>query len=163
MAQSIIPQKTPLDRALDTLSLIGLIAIWILTTYIYQQLPDRVPTHYDFSGHIDRYGGPGFIWLFPILSSALYALLTFINRHPEWFNVPVKLTPDNKSVQLALATQLIRWLKCVLILFFNYFVVETAYNATHVGTFAGGLDVLVFVALIFCLIGVYIVKMRRRA
>ncbi|MBI2958387.1 MAG: DUF1648 domain-containing protein [Chloroflexi bacterium] len=44
----------------------------------YGILPDRIPTHFDFFGTPDGWGGRGQIWVSPAIGAGLYIVLTVI-------------------------------------------------------------------------------------
>lgn len=63
---------------LEIISLALLAYTLYLVISSYASLPDRIPTHFDFQGVPDRWGSKAEVLVFPILSVALYAMLTGI-------------------------------------------------------------------------------------
>ena len=61
--------------------------------------------------------------------------MTFINRRPDWFNYPVKITSDNALTQYTMATRLIRVLKASVTILFAYVVwgIISVSKGTHEG------------------------------
>lgn len=48
----------------------------IFALYIYPQLPEQIPTHWDIDGNVDDYSSKVFaVWFFPLLNLGLYFLL----------------------------------------------------------------------------------------
>jgi hypothetical protein len=152
--------RTPTDRLLEIISAIGVIAGWVAAIYVYRLLPDRIPMHYSIDGTIDGWSGRGGLWAFPILASFLYGILSLVNRIPSAFNMPVEITQQNAARQYHLAMGLLRWLKCFIVLFFDYAIFQTWYNSTHPRTFASGWDLALFLLCIFSSLGIYFWRAR---
>jgi uncharacterized membrane protein len=51
------------------LTLLAIIALWLLAIYGYTVLPDRVPTHFGIKGEPDSYGSKAIILLLPLIFS----------------------------------------------------------------------------------------------
>jgi hypothetical protein len=63
-----------LQRVLELLSLVAVVATWIVAVRAYPRLPPRVPTHFGFSGRPDAWGRKETIFLLPVVSLAIYLL-----------------------------------------------------------------------------------------
>lgn len=116
----ILLEQTPADRILEGVAVAGLLLMLILPAVYYNELPDTIPTHFNGAGKADGYGNKLTVWVLPLIGLGLYTMLTFINRSPQQFNYPVKVTPENAQRQYELATRLIRMLKAVIMLLFVY-------------------------------------------
>ena len=60
-------------------------------------LPQRIPTHFNFSGQIDGYGAKAILWLYPALMAVSFGLLLLVERRPRSWNTGVRVTPYNQS------------------------------------------------------------------
>ncbi|MBR5708143.1 MAG: DUF1648 domain-containing protein [Oscillospiraceae bacterium] len=47
------------------------IAVLVWLAVMFRDLPDKVPTHYDFSGEVTGWGGKGTLWMLPIIGIAV--------------------------------------------------------------------------------------------
>jgi uncharacterized membrane protein len=110
------------DYLLEILAALGLLALLGLSTYYYGQLPEQVPSHFGPDGLPDKYGSKNSLWLLPILGSVIFVLMTYVNRRPDWFNYPVKITDENARSQYTMASRLIRVLKASVTILFAYLV-----------------------------------------
>ena len=119
-----------LDYALEILAAWGLLGSIGLATYYYGQLPEQIPTHFGPSGQPDAFGSKNSLWLLPIMGTAIFALMTFLNRRPDWFNYPTKITAENAERQYTLGVRFIRFLKATVMLLFAYLVWGTINIAT---------------------------------
>jgi uncharacterized membrane protein len=111
-----------LDYALEILAAWGLLGMIGLATFYYGQLPEQIPTHFGPSGQPDAFGSKNSLWMLPIIGTAIFALMTFLNRRPDWFNYPAKITAENAERQYTMGVRLIRFLKATVMLLFAYLV-----------------------------------------
>ena len=74
-------------------------------------LPARIPTHFDADGNADGWGTPAMLWLLPIVSAAVYLLMTWVARFPAAFNFPMRTTAAARPRLEAIALNMISWLK----------------------------------------------------
>jgi uncharacterized membrane protein len=78
-------------------------------------LPDRIPTHFDWAGHVDGWGSPSFLVFVPFIALILYMLITIVARYPALTHYPVEVTPENRSRLEHLALGMIAWLKVEMV------------------------------------------------
>lgn len=64
-------------RIVNTLSVILVIGGWWRATAAYENLPHRIPIHFNLLGRPDGWGGRWMIWFLPFLSLVLSALWLF--------------------------------------------------------------------------------------
>ena len=113
--------KLPLtknDRILEATSFIMLVLLWVGIIIFYPQLPEQVPSHINPAGRVDDHSDKLSIITLPAVATLVWALLTWINRFPHWFNYPTQITPENAFEKYSSATRMIRVLKfCVMLVF----------------------------------------------
>ncbi|HTY08842.1 MAG TPA: DUF1648 domain-containing protein [Candidatus Edwardsbacteria bacterium] len=114
----LTPQPTDLDAMLESAGWLALAALWGLAAYWYATLPAVVPTHFNGAGQVNAYGPKGTIFILPVVGSAMFAVMTLLNRFPHAFNYPVAITAANAPQQYLLATRLLRFLKLAIIAVF---------------------------------------------
>ena len=110
------------DYVFEIIAALGLLTLLGLSVFYYGQLPDQVPSHFGPNGLPDQYGSKTTLWLLPIIGSAIFGLMTFVNKRPDWFNYPVRITPENSLAQYTMASRLIRVLKASVTILFAYLV-----------------------------------------
>ena len=108
---------TGFDLLMDRLAWMGLLFLWIYTLIHYSQLPDTIPSHYNFKGEVDDFGSKRIMWILPGILTVVVAGLTVLNRYPQIFNYPTTITEENAARQYSMATRLIRFLKLALVVF----------------------------------------------
>jgi len=80
--------------ALIVLGYLAWITYWALNGP--DRLPDRVPTHFDITGHPNGWGSPTILWLLPAVGAVLYLLFTVLaSIQLRTFNLPVRVTDMN--------------------------------------------------------------------
>jgi uncharacterized membrane protein len=70
-----------------------LILMWAYVIARYPGLPEIFPTHFDSSGHPDRFGTKGVLWVLPVIATLMFAALVAAQR----------LDPGRSGTHLALS------------------------------------------------------------
>ena len=112
------PVSTKLDLILEIAAFLFFLAIWLLPIFTYQILPETIPTHYNLIGEIDDWGSKGTIFILPAIALVLYIGLTVMNKYPQIFNYPTKVTQDNALQLYSKATRLMRITKLIVVVLF---------------------------------------------
>jgi uncharacterized membrane protein len=153
--------RSGLEKMLEIGSTLGTIfGIYLLWRY-WAVLPHTIPTHFNFAGQPDGWGGKGTLLILPIVSVFLFCTLTILQRFPQIYNYPVVITEANARQQYSLARTFLTWLFFELVWFFAYLEWKTIQAA--LGQIQGlG---LVVVALMAVTIGttVYYIRLSHKA
>jgi len=112
--------RTKVELACEVVAAAALVCAWAVALSAWSDLPQRVPTHFDFSGRPDAWGSKGVFLVLPIVLLVLYALLTLLSRVPHIYNYPVPITPENAPTQYRLARGLLAEMKAVISVAFAY-------------------------------------------
>jgi uncharacterized membrane protein len=108
--------RSPLERNIEILAVLGIAAIIALTIWAWFILPPVVPTHYNLAGRPNAYGGKGVLLLIlPVVTIFVFALLTFLSRYPHTFNYPRPITEANAHHQYQFARTFIGVLKLEIV------------------------------------------------
>ena len=121
---------TTVDKLVEFIGLLLLIATWILSVMSFSELPETIPIHYNSAGEADSFGEKTYIFTLPIIATVLYIGMSILNKHPHVFNYPTKITEKNALAQYTTATRIIRLLKLIIILVFGFILFKTIQNAT---------------------------------
>ncbi|HMM10759.1 MAG TPA: DUF1648 domain-containing protein [Bacteroidales bacterium] len=124
----IIPPEK-FDKILEVAAVVLLFVLWVYTFAVWSVLPETIPVHFNVKGQADGFGDRITIFFGPLLSLVLYFLLTVLNRRPDIFNYPVKITPENAQFHYRLAMRLMRMLKLSLVLMFGVITWSMAHAA----------------------------------
>ncbi len=113
-------ELTLADRLLEALTALFVLLLGVVPIVYYGDLPERIPQHYNAAGGVDIYGPKYLLLVLAGVGILLYGLMTWVGRHPHWFNYPVAITPENAEHQYRTAARLMRALKLVVVLTFFY-------------------------------------------
>ena len=151
-------ERTSIDTLIEIAGWIFVATVWTFTTYIYSDLPSKIPTHFNAAGVADGFGGKASIFSLPVVSTVLFIGLTILNRFPHVFNYPTEITRENALKQYTIATRMIRYLKVVIVLIFGLIDYKTVQHV-HGKTLGLGIWFLpLTLGLIFIPLGYFIHK-----
>jgi len=116
---------TAVDKLVEGVGWVLLVAVWALTTTTYSSLPDTIPIHFNGAGQADGFGGKANMLTLPLMATVLFIGMTIINKFPHAYNYPTEITNDNALKQYTNATRLIRYLKLIIVFIFGLIAFET--------------------------------------
>lgn len=120
---------TPMDILIEIGGWVTLMVLWWLVIMYFDNLPDKIPTHFDFAGKIDSYGSKSSLWGLPLVASIIIIGISILNRFPHIFNYPTTIKPTNAHSLYASATRLLRvlkWSVAIIFLFIEIMVIQKA-------------------------------------
>lgn len=124
-------QLTTTDKVFEILGWVSIIAIWVLTITNYANLPGTIPIHYNGAGQADGFGRKDNILTLPVIATVLFVGLTILNKFPQVFNYPTKITAENALRQYTNVTRLIRYLKFIIVVIFGLIILQTIRNVNE--------------------------------
>ena len=74
-----------------------LAALWLSVIINYFDLPDQIPIHFNGVGKADDYRGKNSIFIFPIICTFLFLVVSLRGNNPEDFIYKVKITEENRE------------------------------------------------------------------
>lgn len=97
----------PLEWLCEALALLVVLFCVAFPLIHWQDIPDRIPTHFNLQGEPDRWGSRDSLWLFTGATAAGYAVLKFVQRNTQLVNVPIQVDRDNPAVQALLRQMMV--------------------------------------------------------
>ena len=155
-------QKTKIERTIDFLTWVIVIAVCIFTIVEYTHLPKTIPIHFNSAGVADGFGNKSTILTLPIILVFLTILMSLVSKFPHHFNYPNKITPENTLRQYKLATNLIRYLKLAIVFIFSQITVSTIWIANGKKTGLGVWFLPLSVGVIFTLIFLFTFQSKKK-
>ncbi|MCW3160281.1 DUF1648 domain-containing protein [Chryseobacterium oryctis] len=78
-----------------------LIVIWAFIGIKYTELPEIIPTHFDFRGNVDGESGKSSIWILPCIATFISLLFSILSKNPDspLLNVPQSFR-NKKTIDL---------------------------------------------------------------
>lgn len=111
------------------INIIGVLALLGSTLFViimWPQIPDQIPTHYNFAGEADDYGGKGSLIFMMVLAWFMFILITVLMRFPNTWNMPVKVTADNKARLYSITRAMLEVIKMLTSLLFAVMLINAA-------------------------------------
>jgi uncharacterized membrane protein len=140
-----------------TLSLLFLVTA--IAVYGPDPLPERIPTHFDLTGHADSWSSSTFIVILPFVALVLYMLITIVARYPALTHYPVEVTPENRSRLESLALGMMAWLKVEMVGIFACIQITLIHSATHPDQVVSLLGVWILLGTVIATVICYVVAM----
>ncbi len=113
-----LPETPVFDSKLEWVGIIALVISWGFSLYVYRVSSGDLPTHFDATGKVDAYGNKITVLVLPLISTLLFAGMSWLNHYPEKFNYPIKITERNKEAEYRAAMRTIRGMKLAVVLVF---------------------------------------------
>lgn len=129
-----------LKKELPILAIVLLPFIYL--GYVWNELPSKVPMHWNIKGEIDRYGDKSELIIIPFLLPLLVYLI---------FLVVPKIDPKNKLNQMGGKLQAIKFLLTTLMSILALFIIYTAKNQS----FTNPNYIVIIIGVLFIVIGNY--------
>ncbi|MGD0347037.1 MAG: DUF1648 domain-containing protein [Terracidiphilus sp.] len=130
-----------------------------IAVYGTNPLPERIPTHFDLSGHPDGYSSSTFIVIVPFVALVLYGLITIVARYPTLTHYPVEVTPENRSRLEHLALGMMAWLKVEMVGIFACIQITLIHAANHPEEVVSLLGLWIMLGTVIVTVIYYVVAM----
>ncbi|MBC8570076.1 DUF1648 domain-containing protein [Zongyangia hominis] len=101
-----------------SLAVVVLTALWMLISW--SGIPDKIPTHFGFSGEVDSWGSKSSLLVFLAIEAGVYLLLTMVNRFPKIWNMPVEVTQKNRDFVYRTTLTMLCVVKLVIVSWFAW-------------------------------------------
>ncbi|MGO4499938.1 DUF1648 domain-containing protein [Paenibacillus sp. 2RAB27] len=125
--------RSKVEIILDVISLIVIVSMIIYVAYVWHDMPERIPMHFNGKGEINGWGNKMSLVAFPLIGVIIYVGLTLLSKVPHVYNYPTPITSQNARVQYQNARLLINSLKTVIVILFGFIewsVIESAKEGT---------------------------------
>ena len=108
------------QRLLESFGIILVIFYIAYCAVIYPDLPEQIPSHFNFVGEIDAYSSKGSFLFVTAISVVLYLLVSISQLFPSIWNVPKKKNASAEDItrNYSYALSLLLWIKVQMLLIF---------------------------------------------
>lgn len=139
-------------------------AVSVVITIIYvPQLPNDVPSHYNFKGEADSWANKWFVFFIPTISIGLWLLMGQLEKYPQFLNMPGFKEESASLRQFANMSELAYVMRFEMVIFLSWMtiqsVVQTADGENNLGV--GGF--IIFSVILIATLFYYGLKNRKLA
>lgn len=111
-------------RASTAICVCLLFAATLLVILNWRQIPSEIPIHYNFHGEVNRYGGKGSLIFMMLMAWVLLAVFSVITKCPNSWNMPVKVTDENRDRLYRITETMLETVKLIACLLFVVMLVN---------------------------------------
>ncbi|KAM3140874.1 hypothetical protein pb186bvf_007101 [Paramecium bursaria] len=116
-----LPRFKKLEIVFEMIALVILIVTWTYFNKIFNDLPQQVPTDFDFGGEVQRKADKNFLYALPVFDTIVYILITILQFVPHKLKYDcIRLTVFNAH-NIYRATRIVMlYIKIITELLFAY-------------------------------------------
>ncbi|CEP42171.1 DUF1648 domain-containing protein [Paraclostridium sordellii] len=118
-------KRNKYDVGINFICLILLFGISIYLYINWNKLPDKIPGHYNFLGVVDRWGTKEELLLLPIIGWIVYISMTVVGAFPQFYQVKIKITPENKDCVYNVLRNMVNTLKLFVTIAFVFLTINS--------------------------------------
>ena len=115
--------KTKFGRTMQILSVLCLTASTLFLAAGWNQIPEKVPGHYNFAGEADSMTGKGTLILIPVMNWLMYLGISALEHFPQVWNTGVEITAQNRERVYRVLYHMIVSMKLSVVLIFSFMTV----------------------------------------
>lgn len=147
-------KKNSLDIIAEVICIAVLAFTTIYVIFMYIQLPDKIPVHYNASGIIDRYGSKIELFILLVVAWGMYLGLSVVAKFPQTWNTGVTVTAKNKDKVYRITKNMLKTVKMEIVMIFCYI----AYNTTKLENLPSKF-MIIFLGIMFSTIILFAVQL----
>ena len=102
-----------ITSVISAVLILGFILFLVL---FWKNIPETVATHFNAAGAADAYGSRKSLLMEPVLMVIFFLVLSLVEHFPSAWNMPVRLTSENRDRQLLIAALMLGIMKVLVIL-----------------------------------------------
>lgn len=149
-----------MKKAANFLGIISWGMALIVVISQFSQLPEEVPSHYNFKGEVDSWANKWFIFFLPTIGIALWLFMLLFEKRPEFINMP-NFKKDASEEQRINMSRMANLVKNELLIFMSWMTVQSVYVSINGITSTGMWDLAVFIVILFSTIAYYSSKNKK--
>lgn len=117
--EKITIKTTMFHKIFHALSIILLVCLFAFLIISWNDIPDKIPGHYNAAGEIDRWGSKGELISCPVIAAVLFGGLLLLEKYPEIWNTGIKITEKNSEFVYTQLRNMIVILEFLVVLIFS--------------------------------------------
>lgn len=108
------------QKILEVVTMVLLLCQIVYVAVRYSKIADKIPTHFDFAGNPDSWGSKSTVFILLGMTIFLYAIMTVCMFFPKIWNVPVKVTEENRRRIFNYVANMVLLIKLIIVGCFFY-------------------------------------------
>jgi len=144
------------DKVAAALSILILLAATLFVILHWIEMPEQIPSHYNFKGEVDDYGGKGILVFTLVMGWVMVLTFWILGMFPKYWNTGVERTPANEAAVNRIIRDMMSVMQFFLAVMFSYMSVTPV-----LGVNMGNWFTPVFLLTIFGTIIVTVVRLIR--
>jgi len=149
------------EKIIFILTVIVLILSFAFIIIYWKSMPSIIPTHFNFYGKPDGWGGKKSLLILPIINLIIFILLAVLSKFPHIYNYPVNITEKNANYQYTNARKLMIVMNLEIVCLFFYISLTEVYSGLGKINGPGTLFLPIFLLIIFGTTAYFTIKMYR--
>ncbi|MGR3762922.1 DUF1648 domain-containing protein [Rossellomorea sp. NS-SX7] len=117
--------KTKIEWIWDIIGYSIYLGSILFLIYKWNEIPDKVPAHFNALGEVDRWGSKMELLILPVIGAFVAVLMQVIEKFPETHNHPARLNEENAEQFYLLSRKMINSSKNICLLIFSLIVFES--------------------------------------
>lgn len=126
-----IEKYAKINKCLDIIGLVLVVALILITFIYWGKAPDIVPTHFNYKGEIDAYGSKNTVFILLPIAIIIYIGLAILSKYPEVCNYCIEINDKNKEKQYSMASTFIRIINVEMLAIFFYIQISMAISINN--------------------------------
>ena len=113
----------PVDIVIDAICIVMILGVIGFVAVRWGNLPDRVPTNYNFNGEVTGYSSKATLIILPVIAVISFVMITVIEFFPKSWNTGVKVTARNRESVYRIVKNCLVSTKLIITILFSYLTV----------------------------------------
>lgn len=116
-------RTTKFDLMMNSIAVVVLAAATLFLLLNWENLPERIPSHYNFKGEPDAYGGTGSLIFLMVTGWIIVLMMCILGKFPKYWNTGVERTPANEAVINRIVKDMMGVMIVSISLLFSYMLI----------------------------------------
>ena len=155
--------KRPFDHIVDYIGNVAVSLMIALPIIYWNQLPDIIPSHFNFAVEPDDYGSKWVVVTLPLIGIILFTAMRWIVTKPHIFNYATMITEENAEAQYTMVTRLLRVVNTIVASIFAYLTYAMIHTALGNMSGPGNQFVIILIVLTLGLPLTYLIAANRKS
>lgn len=117
--------KTALRKLWDIIGYTAFLGSLVFLGFVWGELPDEVPAHYNASGEVYWWGSKYELFILPGIGLFILLLMQLFERHPETHNYPERINEKNAREFYINSRKMINLIKNLCLVIFSLILIES--------------------------------------